>query len=47
MVPHDIVELQRQDVSIKPLFAKVDSKHLSVISDKEQFLLKDEIVSAK
>lgn len=42
-VPHDIVELQRQNDSLKPLFAKVCSKDLmSVISDKEQFLLKDE-----
>ncbi len=43
VIPHDMVELQRQDVSLKPLFAKVGSKDLmSVVSDKDQFLLKDE-----
>lgn len=42
-VPHDIAELQKQEVSLKLLFAKVGSKELrSSISDKDRFLLKDE-----
>lgn len=42
-VPHDIAELQKQEVSLKLLFAKVGSKELrSSVSDKDWFLLKDE-----
>lgn len=42
-VPRDIVELQRQDTTLKPLFQKVNKVNtVSALQQKDHFLIKDD-----